>query len=139
MAPALQEAPPKASAARLRVFFVEDSPVVLERLQALLASIGGAQSAGHATGADEAIRAILAQHPDAVVLDLRLAQGSGFDVLRAIHERAPEIEVFMLSNFASEPYRRLAERLGAKCFFDKSTEFERVRDALAERAARSVH
>lgn len=112
---------------------------MLERLETLLASISGTQSVGHATGASEAIRAILAGRPDAVVLDLKLAQGNGFDVLRTLHEQAPEIDVFMLSNFASEPYRRLAKRLGAKYFFDKSTEFERVRNALAERAARSVH
>jgi hypothetical protein len=41
----------------------------------------------------------------------------------------------MLSSFASEPYRRLAARLGARDFFDKSTEFERVRDLIAARAA----
>ncbi len=123
----------------LRVFLVEDSPIVLERLEAMLASIAGALPAGHAARADEAIQAILAERPDAVVLDLKLAEGSGFDVLRAVHEQAPDIEIFMLSNFASEPYRRLAERLGAAHFFDKSTEFERVREALAERAARSLH
>ena len=40
----------------------------------------------------------------------------------------------MLSNFAADPYRQLAERLGARDFFDKSREIERVRDA--HRAAR---
>jgi DNA-binding NarL/FixJ family response regulator len=124
--------------APFRVFIVEDSPILLERIEAMLASIG-TEAAGHAARADEAIEAILAARPDAVVLDLKLAEGSGFDVLRAVHEQAPEIEIFMLSNFASEPYRRLAERLGAADFFDKSTEFERVRAALAECAARLVH
>ena len=41
----------------------------------------------------------------------------------------------MLSNFATQPYRRLAAELGARDFFDKSTEFERVRDLVAKRAA----
>ncbi|MDA8107350.1 MAG: response regulator [Betaproteobacteria bacterium] len=125
--------------AALRVFVVEDSPLVLERIEAMLASIDGAQTAGHAGRADEAVRAILAAHPDAVVLDLKLAEGSGFDVLRAVRAQAPDIEFFMLSNFASEPYRRLAARLGAAHFFDKSTEFERVREVLTARAARPVH
>jgi DNA-binding NarL/FixJ family response regulator len=74
-----------------------------------------------------------------VVLDLKLAQGSGFDVLRAVHEQAPEIDVFVLTNHADEPYRRRAERLGARGFFDKTSEFERVRDTLAARAARASH
>jgi DNA-binding NarL/FixJ family response regulator len=118
---------------------VEDSPLVCERLEALLASVAGATTVGRAAGADEAVRAILSARPDAVVLDLRLAQGSGFDVLREVHERAPGIDVYVLSNHADEPYRRRAERLGARGFFDKSTEFERVRDTLAARAAQVTY
>ncbi|MGH8737325.1 MAG: response regulator [Burkholderiales bacterium] len=120
----------------LRVYLVEDSPVILERLEALLATVDGARMVGRASGASEAIEGILAARPDLVVLDLKLAQGSGFDVLRAVHRAAPGIDVYMLTNFASEPYRRLAERLGARNLFDKTTEFERVREAILERAAK---
>ena len=74
---------------------------MLERLSELLGAIPGARITGCATGADEAIRAILAAKPDVVVLDLRLAQGSGFDVLRAVHAQAPEIDVYLLSNQAA--------------------------------------
>jgi DNA-binding NarL/FixJ family response regulator len=119
----------------LRVFLVEDSAMVRERLERMLSVVPGARTVGHASGANDAVQEILAAKPDVVVLDLKLAQGSGFDVLRALRERAPEIEVVMLSNFATEPYRRLAAELGARQFFDKSTEFERVRDLIAARAS----
>lgn len=122
-----------------KVFLVEDSPMVLERLEAMLGAIPGAATVGHASRAEEAIHGILDTQPDAVVLDLRLAEGSGFDVLRAVHEKAPAIDVYMLSNFAAEPYRRLAARLGARGFYDKSTEFENVRAALAARASEKPH
>lgn len=116
-----------------KVFIVEDSPLVLERLSALLGALPDTQIVGHAAGADEAVRAIMAAKPDLVLLDLRLAQGTGFDVLIELHEKAPGIEMYMLSSFASEPYRRQAERLGARGFFDKSSEMERMRDAVAQR------
>jgi len=119
----------------LKVYLVEDSPAVLERLEAMVGTIEGARSVGHASRASDAIKGILAAHPDVVVLDLKLAEGSGFDVLRAVRGAAPEVDVYMLTNFASEPYRRLAERLGARDFFDKTTEFERVRDTIVDRAA----
>lgn len=126
-------------ASAFKVFIVEDSPIIRERLLALLGSIEGAAAIGQASSAGEAIDGILALQPDAVVLDLKLADGSGFDVLRAVHERAPGIELYMLSNFAAEPYRRMAARLGARDFFDKSNEFQRVREVLAARAAQHVH
>ena len=121
----------------LKVYLVEDSPAILERLEALLGTIEGARTVGRASGASEAIEGILAQHPDLVVLDLKLAEGSGFDVLRAVRGAAPGIDVYMLTNFASEPYRRLAERLGARDLFDKTTEFERVREAILDRTGQA--
>jgi DNA-binding NarL/FixJ family response regulator len=122
----------------LRVYLVEDSAPVRERLEAMVGA-AAARTVGHASGAREAIAGILAARPDLVVLDLKLEQGSGIEVLRALHERAPGIEVLMLTNFASEPYRRAAERLGARGFFDKSTEFDGVREALTARARRVHH
>ena len=119
----------------MEIFLVEDSAMVRKRISDMLAAVPGTHVAGHASSADTAIREILAVKPDLVVLDLKLAEGSGFDVLRAVHERAPGIDFYMLSNFSSEPYRRLARQLGALDFFDKSSEFERVRDIVARRAA----
>ena len=86
-----------------------------------------------------AIRDILALRPDVVLLDVNLAEGSGFDVLRGVCREAPEVDFYMLSNFAADPYRELAERLGARDFFDKSTQFERVLELVAERAAAHHH
>ena len=119
----------------MEIFLVEDSAMVRDRLQRMLSQLPGAHIQGHATQAQAAIRDILSRKPDVVVLDLKLDHGSGFDVLREVHDREPGIDFYMLSNFASEPYRRYALRLGALDFFDKSNEFERVRDVLAKRAA----
>lgn len=124
----------------MEIFLVEDSPLLRTRLAEMLGAIPGASVVGEAEHADVAIRDILALQPDVVVLDLSLAGGtSGFEVLRAVCRQAPEIDIYMISNFVAEPYRELAERLGARDFFDKSRELERVRRVIAERAAAAVH
>jgi DNA-binding NarL/FixJ family response regulator len=117
------------------IYLVEDSPLVLGRLTAMLNDVPGARVVGHAEGASEAIQEILDFRPDLVVLDLRLAQGSGFDVLRTLRPLLPRTDFCMLSSFASGPYRQAALQLGAVAFFDKTRDFERVRDLVAERAA----
>ena len=119
----------------MQVFLVEDSPPVRERLTDMLLALPGTQVLGHGVHPDGAIREILAGAPDVVLLDISLASGSGFDVLRAVRPQAPQIEFYLLSNFSAFPYRQLAEALGARGFFDKSREFERVREAIAQRAA----
>jgi two-component system OmpR family response regulator len=118
----------------MQIFIVEDSSLVRGRLVDMFDAVPGARVVGHAADAQAAIREILARRPDIVVCDLNLRESSGFDVLRAVRPLAPEIDFYMLSNFAASPYRELAERLGAREFFDKSREFERVREIIARRA-----
>ena len=122
-----------------RVFLVEDSAPVRQRVAALLGSIKGVTTVGSAATARDAERGILVTQPDAVVLDIRLAQGSGFDLLRALRAQLPQIEVYVLSNFIAPAYRQLAAKFGVRGFFDKSIEIEALRRAIAERAAQSLH
>ena len=122
-----------------RVFLVEDSAPVRQRVVEMLGSIDGVNAVGSASTAQEAERAILAAQPDAVLLDIKLAEGNGFDVLRSLRAQAPQIDVFMLSNFATRPYRDRAASLGARGFFDKTTELESMRRTIAERATQSTH
>jgi DNA-binding NarL/FixJ family response regulator len=113
-----------------KVFLVDDSPLMRSRIAGMVSDVPELSLVGEAGDVQEAISGILAAKPDVVLLDLSLEHGSGFDVLKALHEREPGIDFYMLSNFASEPYRRHAARLGAKDFFDKATEFERLRATL---------
>jgi DNA-binding NarL/FixJ family response regulator len=117
------------------VYLVEDSAPVRERLAAMLTSIPNTRVVGHAAGARQAVGDILAKHPNVVLCDLNLKDGTGFEVLRTLRAKAPQIECYMLSNFSTQPYRRVAAELGARDFFDKTNEFERIRDVIAGRAA----
>ena len=78
----------------------------------MLKAIPGVQTVGYAAEAEPAV-GILVAGADAVVLDIQLAKG-GFDVLRALQSRAPQVAVYVLTNFATDGYRKAAERLGAR-------------------------
>jgi DNA-binding NarL/FixJ family response regulator len=115
----------------VKIFLVEDSSLLRERLEAMLAAIPGTRTVGHASGAKEAISGILAARPDAVVLDIHLAEGNGFDVLRGLRAAQFAPGVYVLTNYPLDGYRQAAQRLGARGFFDKSSEIPQLRDALA--------
>ena len=114
-----------------KVFLVEDSAPLLQRMRGLIGAVPNAQVVGDAATAAGAITGILLARPDIVLVDLNLAEGSGFDVLRALQPRLPGVEFYMLSNFSEYPYQQLAERLGATRYFNKFRDFERVRDLVA--------
>ena len=114
----------------MKIFLVEDSSLLRARLEAILSAIPGMQTVGHASGAKEAVQAILAARPDAVVLDIHLAEGNGFDVLRALRAAAVAPAIYVLNTYPLDAYLKTAERLGARGFFDKSNDIDRLRDAL---------
>jgi DNA-binding NarL/FixJ family response regulator len=114
---------------RLRVFIVEDSGVLVKRVEEWLNANPRVALAGTAADAETATTAIMQLMPDVVLLDIALAKYSnGFDVLRAIKRelgpRAPPFIVF--SNHSTAPYRDAALRLGAAHFFDKNSDFTRM-------------
>jgi DNA-binding NarL/FixJ family response regulator len=116
---------------KVTVFLVEDSLLIRNRLLSMLADTPGVEVIGQADNAPEAIDSILAAPPRAVVLDIKLKNGNGLDVLRAVKRRLPAVVMIMLTNYATPAYRRPCLALGAEYFLDKTNEFHHLRTILA--------
>jgi len=110
----------------LKLFIADDSPVVVERLIAMLSEIPEIKIVGQAQKPLEAINSIQRLKPDAVILDIRLREGSGIDVLQSIKKDNPALLVIILTNYPYPQYRKKCMDAGADFFFDKSTEFEKI-------------
>jgi DNA-binding NarL/FixJ family response regulator len=110
----------------MNVFVVEDSSLLRERLIRTLSNISGVEVCGFSDAADEAIQLIDQSHPDAIILDIRLRQGSGFQVLQKVKTPGKPPLVIILTNFAYPQYRKRYLDAGADFFFDKSNEFDQV-------------
>jgi DNA-binding NarL/FixJ family response regulator len=104
-----------------------------QRLCALLEDIPGVAVAGIADDSVSACLLIRAMLPDVVILDIRLASGSGIEVLREIKAESPSPLVIMLTNYSEPQFRETCLTAGADYFLDKSKEFDRLREILAKR------
>ncbi len=114
----------------MKIFIADDSPIVRDRLVAMLSELDGIEVAGHAEDAVEATRMIRELRPDVVVLDIRLANGSGIDVLKAIKMDRPEVLVIMLTLYPYSQYRESCMKAGASFFLDKASGFEEIPELL---------
>ena len=124
-----------ATRARLRIMTVEDSALIINRLQPLLHEIDGVQYVGNATSMTEALTLIEQHWPDVLFLDIKLGNGeeqTGIDLLVEVHIRHPYIRVVMLTNLSGTKYRELCEGEGADFFLDKSEDFDRIPETLYE-------
>jgi DNA-binding NarL/FixJ family response regulator len=113
------------------VFIVEDSPQVRQRLIELLSDVEDVHVVGQATTARDAMNGIQASRPDYVVLDYQLEVGTGVDVLKGVRSAVPGTRFIMLTNHASAPLQRVCMAAGADAFFDKTTEFGKVKEMIA--------
>ena len=111
----------------LQVYIVEDSQII-QRLLASAIAASGAELSGCSDDAQRAIADVYTLQPDLIVIDIRLASGSGFDVLAALqdHSLVPAATKVVLTNYADAEYQNLSFRLGADRFFDKSLETSQV-------------
>jgi len=114
----------------LRVFVVEDSEIVRTRLVALLVETRGVEVAGEAACVADALARLPRQRPDAVLVDLRLPDGDGFEVIRAAKALTPAPVVVVLTSYAYPQLEARGLAAGADWFLDKSTEFLRVPEIL---------
>ena len=115
-----------------RVFIVDDSASIRVRLAEMLGRMADVAVVGEAASAAEAIAGILHTLPDSVLLDLNLVGRTGLDVMRAVRPRAPEIVFVVLTNHSEPQYRQVCVEAGARFFLDKSNEFDRVREVIAQ-------
>ena len=121
----------------LKVFIVEDSPPIRDRLIELMDEADGAAVVGVADTPSDAIAGILKTRPDCVVLDYQLIGGTGVDVLRAVCPKAPRTVFVVLTNHVDPQYRRLCLDTGARWFLDKSTDFRKIKEVIGALAPAS--
>jgi two-component system OmpR family response regulator len=123
----------------MRILLVEDSRLLAQHLIEQLAAIPAVEALGVVETEQDAITAITGKHPDLIVLDLHLKQGTGFGVLSAMSKLGKSPITVILTNYALPQYRERANALGARYFLDKSNEFDRlptiIRDLIATQGA----
>ena len=128
---------------RLRIYLVEDSPVIRDSLSESLEELARARIVGWASSETEAVQWLKGNKAswDLAIVDLFLLEGSGLGVVMNCRERDLRQIVIVLTNYATPAVRERCLAIGADAVFDKSNEIEEfTRYALeeVERAAGST-
>src|SRR5512140_2996674 len=121
----------------IRVLVVDDEPTLLRALESLLRKKGY-----EVTGLDSPIVATqkMAQEDyDVALLDIKMPQLSGLELLSAVKHRRPEVEVIMMTGHAAVETALSAVRAGAYDYLTKPFEdVEVVARAVAKAAERKM-
>src|SRR6266487_1806496 len=86
----------------LRVMLVDDHEVVRNGLRAMLEATGDIRVVAEAGTVRDAVIQAERTRPEIVVMDVRLADGSGIEATREIRAQRPATQVLMLTSFADD-------------------------------------
>ena len=113
-----------------KVYVVDDSDFVRERLIEMLSELEEVEIVGETGDPREAVTVIRQMAPDAVILDIRLPGRSGVEVLRDLKKEEPSPVVIILTNYPYPQYQKECTEAGADYFLNKSTEFDKIAKVL---------
>jgi DNA-binding NarL/FixJ family response regulator len=126
------------NASGLKIVIVDDSSLIVSRLQQSIEPLAEIEVAGVAKDVQGAFNLIKESNPDVVILDIYLGDdthtGNGLTLLPILSEAFPHIQVIMLTNLSGQQYRNKCMKMGARYFLDKSNEFERIPEILTDLA-----
>jgi DNA-binding NarL/FixJ family response regulator len=114
----------------MKLFIVDDSEVLRDRLSNMISEIEGIRIVGEAENSVAALAAVERLKPDVVILDIRMPGGDGFLALEALKRRRRPPQVIVFTNHPYLQYRKRCLDIGADFFFYKATEFENLIDLL---------
>ena len=104
----------------IRVFSVDDHPLLREGIAAIINSQPDMQLVAQASTGREAIQQFREHRPDVTLMDLRLPDISGIDAMIAIRSEFPEARIVMLTTFEGDVEIQRALAAGARGYVLKS-------------------
>jgi len=123
----------------IRVLVVDDHAVVREGLKRIIAEASGMMVGGEAADGPEALRLVMSEPWDAVVLDVTMPGRSGLDVLKEIRRQQPHLPVLILSMHGEEQYAIRALKAGAAGYMTKESASDQLVAAIRRVAGGRRH
>ncbi|MDQ6684837.1 MAG: response regulator transcription factor [Pseudomonadota bacterium] len=123
----------------IRVFLVDDHPLVRDWLKSLLQMEADVVVSGEADDAGAALAAMIADPPDIAVVDLSLRRSSGLDLIKSLRGQLPEVRVLVLSMHDEIAYVERALRAGARGYVMKGESSSQIVPAIRRIHSGSIY
>jgi DNA-binding NarL/FixJ family response regulator len=127
--------PPKPTDTSTRVFVVDDHPLLCDAVRHALDGHPKLEFVGEAGTVAATLDRVAAARPDLLVVDVRLPDGSGVDVCRALRTDMPEVRSLILTAFSDDDALFESIEAGASGFVLKQIGARGLIDSLERVAA----
>ena len=117
---------------KLKVLVVDESLIVRDRLIELVSELEDIEIVGQEENLIQARELIKKVKPNAIILDICLPDESCMELLKEIKKTDSNCRVIIFTSHTFPQYREKCLAAGVDFFFDKSTEFQKIPEALSQ-------
>lgn len=122
----------------INVMIIDDHEVVRRGIAEVVDRADGLSVVAEAGSVAEAIKRAVLVRPDVALVDLRLPDGTGIDIIERLAKELPEIRPIVLTSFDDDDALAEALRAGAKAYLLKSVRGAEITDVIRAVAAGRV-
>jgi len=119
---------------KTRLLIIDDRETVRQALEDRLSQAPEIELVGSVGSTEEGLEAVQVLSPDVVLLEIKMADGSGLEACRRITEAVPSANVIVLTSYMDEAERQAAFQAGAVSYVLKDIDSQRL-----IRAIESIH
>lgn len=120
---------------KIKVFIVDDHPMVIEGMTSMIQKEPTIELAGYAMNAASCLGYFVQHTADVVLMDINLPDKSGIDLCRELKQRNSEIKILAISSFNQGSYVRQMMEQGASGYIFKNVSNEEFLEAVTTVAA----
>ena len=113
-----------------KVLLVDDEPDFLEAMAARM-SVSGLEVTT-TTSTIDALGMVESGHFDVIVMDLMMPEMAGLEALKALKDLKPELQIILLTGYATREIETAALKLGAVDLIEKPADIERLLEKIKE-------
>jgi DNA-binding NarL/FixJ family response regulator len=120
----------RRAVSKTRLLIIDDRETVRQALEDRLSHAPEIELVGSAASTEEGVQAVCALSPDVVLLEIKMADGTGLDACRRITEAVPSANVIVLTSYMDDAERQAAFQAGASSYLLKDIDSERLIRAI---------
>src|SRR5450759_3376193 len=115
----------------MKIVIADDSSLFRDRIKDLLKDLNNVEIVGEAVNGLEALKLIEDKKPDLAILDIRMPEMTGIEVLRKIREKGIVVKICMLTSYPYKQYKERCLAEGADYFFDKNLDIKQISEVIS--------
>ena len=115
----------------MKILVIDDSKDIRKVLRKIISGTG-AKIIGEASNFTDGLELVKKYDADVIILDIKLGNRDGFELLKWIKTKKKQSKVIIFSNYTAKQYREKAVKEGSDYFFNKTDEFSELIELLNE-------